>query len=61
MNIMKKNNISVVKYTSFERTKEIEKYLLFLSNLSKLNMLLEKNLITQGEYEKVKCTIEKFA
>lgn len=58
---MKKNNISIVRYTPFERNKEIEKYFLFLSNLSKLNLLLEKKLITLGEYEKVKCAIEKLA
>ena len=46
-----------VKYTPFEKTKDIDKYLTSLSYLVKLNFLLEKKLKTKNEYEKVKCAI----
>lgn len=46
-----------VKYTNFEKTKYIDNYLTSLSYIAKLNMLLEKDLITKSEYEKVKCAI----
>lgn len=54
---MKKKNNYKVKYTEFDETKDTKKYLLNLSYLAKLNILLEKNLITKNEYEKVKCAI----
>ena len=53
---MKKNKFKV-KYTPFEKTKDVERYLISLSYLAKLNLLLEKKLITKNEYEKVKCAI----
>ena len=53
---MKKETYKV-KYTPFEKTKDVDKYLTSLSYLIKLNLLLEKKLITKNEYDKVKCTI----
>ena len=43
-----------VKYTDFDKNKENNDY---LSQLLKLNVLLNKNLISKTEYEKVKCAI----
>lgn len=46
-----------VKYTDFDKNKENNDYLRQLSQLLKLNVLLNKNLISKTEYEKVKCAI----
>lgn len=55
---MKKQQNYKIQYSEFRRDKITEKYFIYLSNLTKLNILLEKNLITKVEYEKVKCAIE---
>ena len=46
-----------VKYTDFDRSKENNEYLRQLSQLIRLNILLNKHLINKTEYEKVKCAI----
>ena len=55
----KKNKEWKVYYSEFELTPEVMNYFLFLFYLSQLNLLLEKKLITNSEYEKVKYVIEK--
>lgn len=52
-----KNNKYRVMYSEFSKTKENDELLKKLSNLLKLNVLLNKKLITKNEYEKVKCAI----
>ena len=52
-----KNNKYKVMYSDFPKTKENDELLKKLSNLLKLNVLLNKKLITKNEYEKVKCAI----
>ncbi len=53
---MKRNKYKVM-VTDFDRTKENYDVLKKISELIRLNILLEKNLISKIEYEKVKCAI----
>lgn len=50
----KNNNIHKVYYSAFSMTKEIQDYFNKLSMLVKLNLLLDKKLINNSEYEKIK-------
>ena len=50
----KNNNIHKVYYSAFNMTKEIQDYFNKLSMLVKLNLLLDKKLINNSEYEKIK-------
>lgn len=53
----KKSKEFKVYYSEFFKEKEIDELLKKLSDLAKLNILLEKKLLTKAEYEKVKCAI----
>lgn len=46
-----------VYYSSFERTKDIDKFFSQCAKLIKLNHLLEIGLITKNEYDKIKESI----
>ncbi len=46
-----------VMISDFDKSKENNDYLRQISQLIKLNILLNKHLISKIEYEKVKCAI----
>lgn len=50
-----------VKYLSIKNEDELKKYIFKLFQLSEINNLLSKNLITKSEYEKIKRTIGFFS
>ena len=50
-----------VKYLSIKNEDELKKYVFKLFQLSEINNLLSKNLITKSEYEKIKRTIGFFS
>lgn len=50
-----------VKYLNIKNEDELKKYVFKLFQLSEINELLSKNLITKSEYEKIKRTIGFFS
>lgn len=50
-----------VKYLNIKNEDELKKYVFKLFQLSEINNLLSKNLITKSEYEKIKRTIGFFS
>jgi len=50
-----------VKYLNIKNEEELKKYVFKLFQLSEINNLLSKNLITKSEYEKIKSTIGFFS
>lgn len=58
---MKRKNKYKVKYLNTNNDNELKKYVFKLFQLSEINYLLSKNLITKSEYEEVKRAIGFFS
>ena len=67
MNKSNLNNIYCINskfrifYSEFHVTSKIKNYFIYLSYLSKINILLDKKLISQMEYEKIREKIDLIA